>query len=127
MNAVVSYFTTPNGDEMAMLPRAELERLTALAEEAEDIRAFDEATAALDSGEDELLPADFVERLLNAHSPLREWRKHRGMTQAALAKASGVRQATISTLESRGANSEPAYKTVRALAGALGVDPEDLI
>ncbi len=126
MSVNISYFTTPNGDEMATLPRAELERLSALAEEAEDVRAFDEATAALEAGEDELLPADFARVLLETDSPLREWRKYRGLTQAGLSGASGVRQATISDLERKGSAGEPAYKTVRALATALGVDPEDL-
>jgi DNA-binding XRE family transcriptional regulator len=124
MSLAISYFTTPTGDEMAVLPRSDLERLCGIVEDVEDVRAFDAAMEALESGEDELLPEAFVDALMETDCPLREWREYRGMTQAALSEASGVRQATISGIEKKG--SEPALKTARALAAALGVDVDDL-
>jgi transcriptional regulator with XRE-family HTH domain len=50
-------------------------------------------------------------------------RKHRGFTQTSLALASGVRQETISQIETCRVR-DPQYSTVEALAHALGVTTE---
>jgi transcriptional regulator with XRE-family HTH domain len=56
---------------------------------------------------------------------LREWRERRLLTQAELAKRVGVSVGTVNRIE-RGAN-PPRLSTVRRLAEALGVDPDDLV
>jgi len=58
-------------------------------------------------------------------SQLREWRRKRGMTQEQLADASGVDQATISTLEVSD-EPNPTWRTVQRLAKALRCDGDDL-
>ena len=49
--ATVQIITSPSGDELVVVPRAEFERLTALAAEADedaaDVAAYDAAVAAL--------------------------------------------------------------------------------
>ena len=55
-----------------------------------DLRAYDRSKAALAAGEDELIPAEYVKRMLAGERPLRVWRDYRGLTQAALADSSGV-------------------------------------
>ena len=42
------------------------------------------------------LPVELMERLLVGESPIRIWRKHRGMTQEALSKSIGVAQGFVS-------------------------------
>lgn len=58
---------------------------------------------------------------------LKRARQSKAMTQAELATAVGMRQATISDLE-RGDDLKPArMTTVRKIAEALGVDPVALL
>ena len=76
--------------EMVTIPREEYERLLALAEDAEDAAAVARFRARLAAGEEELVPAAVVDRLLAGESPVRVWREHRGLTQSGLARASGV-------------------------------------
>ena len=103
----------------AVLPVAEYQALVEAAEMAEDVAAFDAAAG------DELWPAEVVDRLLEGANPLRVYREHRKMTQAALAEASDLRQATISQIE----NGERVgtVDALSRLAKALGVDLEDLV
>ncbi len=56
---------------------------------------------------------------------LREARRQRKMTQDVLAAESGIDQTTISDLET-GRNSNPRYRTIAALAKALGIAPSRL-
>ena len=56
---------------------------------------------------------------------LKEVRKRKFLTQQELADRLGVTKATISRMES-GVN-EPRPSTVRKLAEALGVEPEELV
>lgn len=56
---------------------------------------------------------------------LREWRRIKGLSQVDLSKLSGVTQGTISFLEQP--DHRPAHpSTVRKLADALGLTPEQL-
>jgi len=56
---------------------------------------------------------------------LRWWRRARGLTQAELAKASGVARSQLARIE-RGEVDEPRPDTLRRLAAALGVEVLDL-
>ena len=56
---------------------------------------------------------------------LKEWRRLRGMTQAALAEKAGIRQATVSEIEndvSKGIS----FDVLDALSRALNVEPSQL-
>jgi transcriptional regulator with XRE-family HTH domain len=52
---------------------------------------------------------------------LRELRESAGLSQAGLAKATGLNRVTLADYE-RGERSEPTFATALALASALGVD-----
>ena len=56
---------------------------------------------------------------------LAEVRRKRGMTQAELAKAVGLAQASISTLES--GETKPSFETLIKLARTLGCSLDDLV
>ena len=81
--------------------------------------------ARIDAGEEEVFPAEIVEALDAGESAIRVFRKHRGLTQAALAAEVGIDQSYLSELET-GAKT-PSAKTLRALARVLGVDMEILL
>jgi mRNA interferase RelE/StbE len=111
--------------EMITILLEDYRRLCAAETELADLRAYDRAIAALDAGEDELVPADYAKRLIGGESPLRVWRELRGLTQAALARSSGVGRVQIVNIEQglRGGS----VATMKKLADALGVAIDDLI
>lgn len=122
----VQTFTTPAGEEMVILPRAEYERLADHTESAEDAARIETIRARMASGDEELIPSDLVDRLLSGtEHPLKVWREHRGLSQAKLADGTGVKQPTISEIE-RG-RASGSVTTLRALARALGLKIEDLL
>jgi len=111
-------------NEMVTIPRDEYDRLRAAAEDLADLQAYDRATATLAAGEDELIPIDYTNRLLNGESPLRVYRDLRGLTQAALAAKAGVNRVTVAEIET--GRKQGSVATLRALAGALSVSLDDL-
>lgn len=120
----VQFIKSPGGEEMAVLPRADYERLVEEAEMQEDVRLYDEAMRALAAGEDELVPSEFVNRILEGESPVRVWREFRGLAGEELAERAGVSPDHLADLESR-TNLEESDAIV-ALAKVLRVDPDDL-
>ena len=112
--------------EYAVVPIETYRRLLERAEEAADIRAFDEALAAVANGDDEVVPAEVVRRLLSGEeTPVRVWREYRGLTQAELAAMAGVGKSYLSQVERGGKSGS--LRLMRRLASALGVDMEDLV
>ncbi len=57
---------------------------------------------------------------------LKEIRTNRGLSQLSLAGKSGVSQPAIFSIEI-GATKNPRIETITKLAGALGVDPSDIL
>jgi DNA-binding XRE family transcriptional regulator len=111
--------TTPSGDRMAVIPLAEYERLVEAAEDAADMRAYDEAKRRLAAGEDELIPAEFVDRMIDGENKVRVWREHRGLTIKALADAAGLTPAYLSQIET--GVREGTVETYKKIAAALRV------
>ena len=111
--------------ERVTIPREEYERLLAVAEDAEDGAAVARFRARLAAGEEELVPAAVVDRLLAGESAVRVWREHRGLTQSGLARASGVNRVVVADIEAgrRGGS----VRSLKALAEALGVGMEELV
>jgi len=112
-------------NEMVTIPREEYDRLRTAAEDLADLQAYDRAQAGLAAGEDELIPADYANRLMNGESPLRVWRDLRGLTQAALAEKAGVNRVTVAEIET--GRKHGSIATLRSLAEALGVSLDDLV
>ena len=111
-------------NEMVTIPREEYDRLRTAAEDLADLQAFDRAKAALAAGEDELIPLDFANRLLNGENALQVYRELRGMTQAALAEKAGVGRVLVAEIET--GRKQGSVATLRALAKAIGVSLDDL-
>ena len=111
-------------NEMVTIPRVEYDRLRAAAEDLADLQAYDRAKAALATGEDELIAAEYSNRLMNGESPLRVYRDLRGLTQNALAQSAGVNRVTVAEIET--GRKQGSVATLRKLAGAVGVAVDDL-
>jgi DNA-binding XRE family transcriptional regulator len=88
----VHYFTTPKGEEMAVLPRAELEALNDRALRAREVASYRAGEAPGFTAEEALAFA-------NASSPLAFWRSRSGKTQTVLAAEVGISQNMLSAIE----------------------------
>ena len=111
-------------NEMVTIPREEYDRLRAAAEDLADLQSYDRTKAALAAAEDELIPMEYANRLLNRENALRVYRDLRGITQAALAEIAGVNRVTVAEIET--GRKQGSVATLRALADALGVSMDDL-
>ncbi|QBY01738.1 XRE family transcriptional regulator [Rhodophyticola sp. CCM32] len=103
------------------IPRIEYDALLSAREDLTDIRAYDAAMAA----PEESLPHAFMLRLIEGVPPVLVFREWRGLSQAALARVSGVNRVQISDIEQRGKTGS--VKTLRKLADALQVPLDDLV
>ena len=112
-------------NQMVTITREEYDRLREAAEDLADLQAYDRAKAALDTGEEELIPADSVERILDGESPVRVFRDLRGLTQKDLAETSGVNRVYIAEIET--GKKRGSANALKALAEALRVSVDDLI
>ena len=121
----VQYLTTPTGDELAVLPRADFEALLELVEDAEDNAACDAIEAALAAGTMETFPGELVFAISDGANPVRAFRDHRGLTAEALAASAGISRAYLSQIEAGSRKGTAA--TLKKLAKALGVDVDLLI
>ena len=111
--------------ETVTIPRVEYERLCAMEEEFTDMRMALAVEARIASDVEKLVPAHLADRLIDGESPLRVWREYRGLSQSALARASGVNRVQIVEIES-GRNNGSVH-TLRRLADALRVAVDDII
>ena len=112
-------------NETVTIPKVEYERLCALEEDFADIKAALAVEARIGSGEEELIPADVVDRLIDGEPPVRVWRELRKLTQADLSRAAGVNRVQIVEIEA--GRSTGSVHTLRKLADALGIAVDDII
>lgn len=125
MSGPLTTFTTPTGEELVVITRAEYDRLiTGLddVEAAEDagtahiVRTTDAAIAA---GEDVAIPETVWEAIETGASPLLVLRNWRDMTQMHLEHRTGFSQSFLSQIET-GAK-KPSFEALKELARALKV------
>jgi len=119
----VQYIPQDGEPLFVVVPIEDYKTLIAISTRDYDDRTIREIMNAIDTGE-ETFPDEFVGRLIETDSPLREWRKYRGMTQVELAAASGLTQAAIAQIET--AKRNPTVETARKFADALNCDIDDL-
>ena len=117
--------TTPAGERLVIIPEADFERLVAAAEDAADVAAVEAFRQKLASGEEELIPAAIVDRILGGENRVRIWREHRGLSASALAEKAGIAKPFLSQIEH--GKREGTLDTLRKIASALGVTLDDLV
>lgn len=107
-------------NETVTIPRAEYDALRQAAEDLEDLRTIEHARANPEEG----IPHTYVKRLIDGEAPLAVFRDWRGLSQSALARASGVNRVQIADIEA--ARKTGSVVTLRRLADALGISLDDL-
>ena len=119
----VQFIVSPSGDELAVLPRAEYDRLIALAneaaEDAADAAAYAEAKSEWEAQGKPIVPPEVSASLLRGASLVAALRKWRGIKQTELAERAGLSQGYLSDLES--GRRKGATETLEAIARALDV------
>lgn len=103
MKAAAQFITTPSGEEMVLLSRADYDALVAAVEDedddAEDVALYDARKGDLNAKD--FLPAEVSAMILKGDGRLKAIRRWRRMTQEDLAAATSMSQGYISEVESR--------------------------
>ena len=87
----------PDGTALVIITEAEYRALCEARDDAADLAAaFDALKAMQDDG---AIPADVSRAIRSGVNPVTAWRKHRGLTQAALAAQCGLTQPAIARIE----------------------------
>jgi DNA-binding XRE family transcriptional regulator len=120
----VQFIETDDGKRLAVLPEADYRALIEAKEENDDLAAVREFDARLARGEEELISAEYVNRMIDGENKIRVWREYRGLTVKALAEAAGVTPAYLSQIET-GAR-EGTIETLKKLSAALRVTIDDI-
>lgn len=107
------------------ISRDEYDHLRAAAEHLTDLAAYDAAKRALASGEDELIPAEFANRILDGENPITVYREMRGLSKMQLAERAGVDRVQLTDIEK--GRKTGSVATLKRLADALGVTIDDLL
>ena len=105
--------------EYAVLPIEDYRRMTAALVDAADAAAIDRALRADAAGE--TVPGPVVHAILDGATPLRAWRRHRGLT---LAAQTGVSKGYLSQIEN--GRKTGTLALFRRLAAELGAALDDL-
>ena len=121
----VQTLTTPNGERLVVMPEEEYERLLDAADESAAVAALERFERRLAAGEEELLPSEFVDRILDGESKILAWREYRGLSARVLAEAAGITQAYLSQIES--GKRDGTIGTMKKIAEALKVTIDDLV
>jgi DNA-binding XRE family transcriptional regulator len=111
--------------EWAVVPYETYLQLVEQAETLEDIRDYDTAKAALEGGEEELIPSEVVYALLEGRNPIKVWREYRDLTQAQLAQAAGISVPYLSQLES--GKRKGSTDILMSIAKALRLSLDDMV
>lgn len=121
----VQFIRTPTGERLVVIPEAEYQRLVEVLEDREDIEAARVVIARLKEGTGELIPSEFVHRMIDGENTVKVWREFRGLTVGDLAERAGVIEGELSEIEND--LSDGRLRTIMKIAGALGVSVDDLV
>lgn len=99
MNAITIRPLREDADTVT-LSRADFEAMAAALEDAADIEDIRQARERILRGEDELLPFELAEQILDGMHPVKAFRQHRGLSQRALAKECDISPSYLSEIES---------------------------
>ena len=111
--------------EWAVLPYEAYLRLVEEAEMLQDVRDYDMVIAAIERGEEELIPSEVVYAILDGENPIRVWREYRGLTQKQLAEAANISKPYLSQLET--GKRTGTTEVMTAVANALNLTLEDVV
>ncbi|MEI7844627.1 MAG: helix-turn-helix transcriptional regulator [Chloroflexota bacterium] len=111
--------------EWAVVPYKIYLELVEKAEMLQDVQDYDSVKAALERGEDELIPGELVYAILDGENPIKAWREYRGMTQPEIAEKAGISVPYLSQLETN--KRKGSIDVLSAIAKVLHVSLENIV
>lgn len=114
-----------NKPEWAVVPYETYLQLVEKAEMLQDVQDYDSAKAALERGEDELVPSDVIYAILDGENPIKAWREYRGLSQQETAQKSGISVPHLSQFEKN--KRKGSLDVLTAIARVLSVSLEQVV
>ncbi|MFA5873472.1 MAG: helix-turn-helix transcriptional regulator [Anaerolineales bacterium] len=114
-----------NKPEWAIVPYETYLQLVDKAEMLQDVQDYDSAKAALERGDDELVPSEVVYAILDGENPIKVWREYRGMSQQEAAENAGISIPYLSQLETN--KRKGSLVVLSAIAKVLKVSLENIV
>ena len=111
--------------EWAVVPYETYLQLVEKAEILLDIQDYDSAKAALERGEDELIPSEIVYAILDGENAIKVWREVRGISQQELAEKAGISVPYLSQLET--SKRTGSLEVLSSVARALNLSLENIV
>ena len=91
----------------------------------QDIQDYDSAKAALECGNDELIPSEVVYAILDGENAMKVWREYRGMSQQEVAEKAEISVPYLSQLETN--KRKGSLEVLSAIAKALNISLENIV
>jgi len=95
------------------------------AEMLQDISDYDQIVKAVETGEEETVPAELAYALMEGKNPVKSWREYRSLSQKQLAELANISIPFLSQIES--GKRKASTKIMVRLAKALRVLVDDLV
>lgn len=111
--------------EWAVIPYDQYLELVENAEMLLDIQDYDRAKEALESGHDELIPAEVFNSILDGENAIKVWREFRSLSQTQLAEKAGISVPYLSQLETQ--KRKGSVDSLSAVAKALNISLELIV
>jgi len=111
--------------EWAVVPYETYLQLVEQAEMLQDVQDYDIAKAAIERGDDELIPSDVVYAILDGENPIKVWREYRNLSQQEVANDAGISVPYLSQLETN--KRKGSLEVLSALAKVLNVSLENIV
>ncbi|RFB95564.1 transcriptional regulator [Rhizobium leguminosarum bv. trifolii] len=115
---------TPARETLTGIPEAECRNELEALEDRADAEAVREFKARLASGEEEMIPAEFANRLIDGENKIKVWREFRGMSVGDLAKRAGIGTGHLSQIEK--GERDGSFEAIKKIAAALNISVDDL-
>ncbi|MDF1615528.1 helix-turn-helix domain-containing protein [Desulfurivibrio dismutans] len=117
--------TTTGGERLVVIPEADYLAMLDTIEDREDVATIHHFQRRLAAGEEELLPAEMANRILDGENKIRVWREYRGVSARDLAAGASISTSYLSQIET-GAR-EGGIDTLKRIAAILRVSIDDLV
>ena len=114
-----------NKPEWAVVPYEIYLQLIEKAEMLQELQDYDSAKAALERGDDELVPSEVVYAILDGGNAIKVWREFRGLSQQETAEKAGISVPYLSQLET--SKRKGSLDVLSAIAKVLQVSLEDIV
>ncbi len=117
--------TSPSGERLVVLPEAEFLSMREAMEDRADIEAINAFERKRAAGEEELIPAEVVNRILDGENKVRVWREYRGLTARDLATKVSVSASYLSQIET--GTREGTVNLMKRIAAALDLALDEIV